>query len=56
MTDEREMMNCCKDCSYQCTQYDDLTEFCGCDFADMEFFGRTEPKPECPWEESEGTE
>ena len=56
MTDEREMLDCCRDCSYQCKEYDDMTEFCGCDVADREFFGRTETKPASPWEESEDTE
>ena len=50
MTDGREMLNCCKDCSYQCKQYDDLTEFCGCGVADMEFFGKTETKAPSAWE------
>ena len=38
----KKMLQCCRDCSYQCKQYDDLTEFCGCGVADMEFFGKVE--------------
>ena len=40
--ENKEMLQCCRDCSYQCKQYNDLTEFCGCGVADMEFFGKTE--------------
>lgn len=38
--ENKEMLQCCKDCSYQCKQYDNLTEPCGCDIADINYFNK----------------
>ena len=58
MEEERGMLDCCKECSYQCKQFDDLTTPSGCIIADVELFG-TMNKPlkisENP-QESEGAE
>ena len=39
MAEERETLDCCKECSYQCKQFDDLTTLSGCIIADVEVFG-----------------
>lgn len=36
----KEMLQCCRDCSYPCKQYDDLTEPCGCCVADINYFNK----------------
>ena len=52
MADEREMLDCCKECSYQCKQFDDLTTLSGCIIADVEVFGTMNK----PLKESEGAD
>lgn len=55
MNDKKEMLDCCKDCSYQCKQFDDLTTLSGCIIADIELFG-TRNKSLKISKESEDTE